>query len=218
MTFYNVVVPGSVSQGTEAAPVSLVDIARGPSGKEQRRKRRSRILRRFNIAKNIRSVNDVYDILSLFEVMEGPLHSFACKNLIDYKSGKPADDVTALDALIGVGDGTNAVFQLKKQFKVTKADSTVLAIDRNIYLPVQGTVLIAVDGVAKAETTDWVLNYETGVVTFVVGHEPGDGLDVTAGFQFNERVRFDTNDLSQVMEFFRVGSVPSIPLIEVIDA
>lgn len=218
MTFYNVPVPGSVSQGTEAAPVSLVDIARGPSGKEQRKSKRSRRLRRFNIAKNIRNVNDVYDILSLFEVMNGPEHSFACKNLIDFRSGKPANAVTATDALIGVGDGSNLNFQLKKQYKVTKVDSTVIAVDRDIYLPVPGTVLIAVDGVLKTEAVDWVLNYETGALTFVAGHAPASGKNVTAGFEFNERVRFDTNDLSQVMEFFRTGSVPSIPLIEVIDA
>lgn len=216
MTFYNVVVPGSVSQGTEAAPVSLVDIARGPNGNEQRKSKRSRRLRRFNIAKNIRTVNDVYDILSLFEVMNGPEHSFACKNLIDYKSGKPADAVTALDAAIGTGNGSNLTFQLKKQFKVTKVDNTVLAVDRTIYLPVPGTVLIAVNGVLKTEAVDYVVNYETGAITFIAGHAPGNGLAVTAGFEFNEKVRFDTNDLSQVMEFFRVGSVPSIPLIEVI--
>jgi hypothetical protein len=43
-------------------------------------------------------------------------------------------------------------FQLKKQYKVTEVDgSTVVAIDRNIYLPVDGTVLIAVGGVLKTE-------------------------------------------------------------------
>ncbi|TIU02339.1 MAG: TIGR02217 family protein [Mesorhizobium sp.] len=218
MTFYNATVPFSVSQGTEAAPVSLVDIARGPSGNEQRRSRRSRRLRRFNIAKNIRNINDVYDIIAFFEVMNGPQHSFAIKNLLDYKSGKPADAVTATDALIGVGDGSNLAFQLKKQYKVTKVDNSVIAIDRTIYLPVSGTVLIAVDGVLKAEATDYVINYTTGAVTFVGGHAPANLKNVTAGFEFNEKVRFDTNDLSSVMEFFRVGSVPSIPLIEVTDA
>ncbi|TGP28198.1 TIGR02217 family protein [Mesorhizobium sp. M2D.F.Ca.ET.232.01.1.1] len=220
MTFYNVVVPGSVSQGTEAAPVSLVDIARGPNGNEQRKSKRSRRLRRFNIAKNIRTVNDVYDILQLFEVMNGPEHSFACKNLIDYKSCKPADNISMTDALIGVGDGANLNFQLKKQYKVTKVDNTVIAIDRTIVLPMVASAgipapLIAVDGVLKTEAVEYVINYETGAVTFVAGHAPANLKNVTAGFWFNEKVRFDTNDLSQVMEFFRVGSVPSIPLIEV---
>lgn len=215
MTFYNAVLPGSISQGSEFAPVSLVDFARGPTGYEQRRSRRSRRLRRCNIGKNIRTIDDVYDILSFFEVMNGPEHSFAIQNLIDYKTCKPSGTVTALDATIGVGDGINLAFQLKKQYKVTKLDASVIAIDRTIYLPVSGTVLIAVDGVLKTEAVDYVINYETGALTFIAGHAPANLKAVTWGGRFNEKVRFDTNDLSHVMEFFRVGSVPSIPLVEV---
>lgn len=218
MTFYNAVLPGFISQGSEAAPQSLVDIARGPTGYEQRKSKRSRRLRRFNLVKNIRSINDIYDILQLFEVMNGPEHSFAVKNELDFKSCAPGTSVTMLDALIGVGNGSNLVFQLKKQYKVTQVDLTVIAIDRTVYLPVSGTVLIAVDGMLKTEAVDYVVNYTTGVVTFVAGHAPANGKNVTAGFEFNEKVRFDTNDLSQQMEFFKVGSASSIPLIEVIDA
>lgn len=216
MTFYNAVLPGFISQGSEAAPVSLVDIARGPTGYEQRRSRRSRRLRRFNLVKNIRTSNDVYDLLSFFEVMNGPQHSFAMQNLLDWKSCKPEDTISALDATIGTGDGTNLAFQLKKQFKVTKLDASVIAIDRTVYLPVQGTVLIAVDGVTKTETTHYTINYSTGAVTFTGGNAPANLKLVTAGFHFNEKVRFDTNDLSQVMEYIKVGSAPSIPLIEVL--
>ncbi|PWJ93519.1 uncharacterized protein (TIGR02217 family) [Mesorhizobium loti] len=215
MTFYNAKLPGSISQGSEFAPVSLVDIARGPTGHDQRRSRRSRRLRRCNIGKNIRTVDDVYDILSFFEVMDGPAHSFAIQNLIDYKTCKPSGTVTALDAAIGIGDGVNLAFQLKKQYKVTKVDASVIAVDRTIYLPVLGTVLVAVDGVLKTEAVDYIIDYATGALTFIAGHEPADTKAVTAGFAFNEKVRFDTNDLGHVMEFFRVGSVPSIPLVEV---
>ncbi len=217
MTFYNAEPPGTISQGSEAAPVSLVDIARGPTGFDQRRSRRSRRLRRFNLAKNIRKANDINDLYAFFEVMNGPEHSFAITNILDDRSCKPENTPAANDAVIGSGDGANAVFQLKKQYKVTEVDgSTVVAIDRNIYLPVSGTVLIAVDGVTKTETTHYTVNYATGVVTFTAGNEPAVGVNnVTAGFKFREKVRFDTNDLSVVAEFVRVGSASSIPLIEV---
>jgi uncharacterized protein (TIGR02217 family) len=217
MTFFNAEPPGTISQGSEASPVSMVDIARGPSGFEQRRSRRSRRLRRFNLAKNIRKANDINDLYAFFEVMNGPEHSFAITNILDDRSCKPENTPAAADAIIGSGDGSNAVFQLKKQYKVTEVDgSTVVAVDRNIYLPVDGTVLIAVGGVLKTEAVDYVIGYTTGTVTFVSGHEPAVGVNnVTAGFKFREKVRFDTNDLSVVAEFFRVGSVSSIPLVEV---
>jgi len=217
MTFYNAVLPGFISQGSEAAPLSLVDIARGPTGYEQRKSKRSRRLRRFNLVKNIRNINDIYDVLQLFEVMNGPEHSFAVKNELDFKSCAPGNTPTMLDASIGTGDGTNPVFQLKKQYKVRQVDNTVIAVDRTIYLPVSGTVLIAVDGVLKTEATDYTINYATGALTFLAGHAPANLKLVTAGFEFNEKVRFDTNDLSQVMEFFKVGSASSIPLIEVLN-
>ncbi|WP_136617070.1 MULTISPECIES: DUF2460 domain-containing protein [Mesorhizobium] len=216
MTFYNAVLPGTISQGSEFAPVSLVDAANSPTGYSQRRSRRSRRLRRCNIGKNIRKANDVYDILAFFEVMNGPEHCFAITNLLDDRSCKPEDAPAANDAIIGSGDGANPVFQLKKQYRVTLIDTSVVAVDRTIYLPVQGTMLIAVGGVTKTETTHYTVNYTTGVVTFTAGNEPAVGVNnVTAGFKFREKVRFDTNDLSQVAEFFRVGSVPSIPLVEV---
>ena len=216
MTFYNAVLPGFVSKGSEASPTSLVDIARGPTGYEQRRSKRGRRLRRFNLGKDIRDISDIYEVLEFFEVMNGPEHSFAVQNLNDYKSCAPGDDITMLDALLGVGDGSNADFQFKKQYKVTKLDSSVIAIDRTIYLPMLSPApLVAVDGVLQVEAVDYVINYETGALTFVSGHEPANLKNVTAGFWFNEKVRFDTNDLSQVMEAFKAGSVPSIPLVEV---
>lgn len=218
MTHYNAVLPGFFSRGSEAAPVSLVDIARGPTGFEQRRSKRSRRLRRFNLGKDLREISDIYEVLSFFEVMNGPQHSFAMQNLNDYKSCDPGEQITMLDALIGVGDGSNLSFQFKKQYFVTLLDNSTIAIDRTIYLPVSGTVLVAVDGVLKTETTHYVVNYSTGALDFTMGNAPANLKDVTAGFHFNEKVRFDTQDLSQIMEFFKAGSVPSIPLVEVIDA
>jgi uncharacterized protein (TIGR02217 family) len=215
MTHYNAVLPGFVSKGSEASPVSLVDIARGPAGNEQRRSRRSRRLRRFNLGKDIRDISDIYEVLEFFEVMNGPEHSFAVQNLNDYKSCDPGEQITMLDALIGVGDGSNLNFQFKKQYFVTLLDNSTIAIDRTVYLPVSGTVLVAVDGVLKTETTHYVVNYSTGALAFTMGNAPANLKNVTAGFHFNEKVRFDTNDLSQLMEAFKAGSVPSIPLIEV---
>lgn len=218
MTFYNVVLPGFISGGSESAPVSSVDIVRSASGAEQRRSKRSFPLMRFNLAKNIRTVNDIYDVLSLFNVMNGPLHSFAIKDILDFKSCAPATDAAFTDAAIGTGDGVTAAFQLKKQYKVTLVDGvTVIAVDRTIYLPVQGKLLVGVAGTLKTETTHYTVNYSTGVITFTGGNIPTAGQAVTAGFEFNTKVRFDTNDLSRTIEHFRVGSAPSIPLIEVAD-
>ena len=216
MTFYNAELPGFMSGGSEAAPVSLVDIVRGPSGREQRRNRRNAPLKRFNLGQSLRTLDDVYDMVAFFRVMNGPEHSFALRDIIDWKTCKPSLTPTNTDATIGTGDGATATFQLKKQDKAVKVDATTLAVDRNIILPVEGTVLIAVDGVAQTETTHYTVDYTTGVVTFTGGNIPAVGLVVTAGFEYNTKVRFDTNDLSAAVAQYLIGEVPSIPLIEVV--
>ena len=55
----------------------------------------------------------------------------------------------------------------------------------------------------------------TGVVTFLPGHLPPLGAPVSAGFQFDVPVRFDTDALEVNVSGFQAGAIPSIPLIEV---
>jgi uncharacterized protein (TIGR02217 family) len=47
------------------------------------------------------------------------------------------------------------------------------------------------------------------VVTFVAEHIPGDGAVVTAGFEFDVPVRFDTDQLEEA------GSIAHIPIVEI---
>lgn len=215
MTFYRAKLPGCFSAGTAATPVSVVDVVRGPTGAEKRRSKRSTPMRRFNIGQNIRNLEDVYDVIEFFEVMNGPEHSFMVRNMLDYKSGAPDVDVSMLDADIGTGDGSTTVFQLKKQYRIVDEDAIGWSVERNVYLPEDNTVLIAVNGVLQTEITHYTIDYSTGLVTFV--SPPGNTLPVTAGFQYYYKVRFDTNELDQSIEAFSVGSTPNIPLVEVLD-
>jgi uncharacterized protein (TIGR02217 family) len=198
------------------APVALVDIVRRADGTEQRRSRRSKLLRRFDVGQNIRTEQMLYDVMSLFQLMNGPLHTFAFKDELDYKSCTPEDTIAATDADLGLGDGVTTEYQLRKQYSLTLLDgSTVISTERNVYLPVRNTVLINVNGVAQDEGVHFTVNYDTGVITFM--SPPSASFAITAGFEFYIRVRFDTNDLSQSAEEWNSGSTPSIPLIEVIE-
>ena len=53
----------------------------------------------------------------------------------------------------------------------------------------------------------------TGVVTF--GSAPGAGVAVTAGFEFDVPVRFDSDALDVTLDIERLGSITSIPLLEI---
>lgn len=210
-------IPRCISSGSNFVVTSAVDIIRNPGGYDVRRQVRDETRRRADLVYNLRRLEDgdeqergLYEILKHFEVCEGPRHTFPMLDRLDFKSCAPFDTPTPTDVLLGEGDGGNDTFQLRKGYTIGSTTKY-----RTIVLPVPETVLIAVDGLLKTETTDYEIDYETGEVTFQPTDIPGTGADVTAGFLFYVKVRFDTNDLSQAYEGFRVGSATSIPVIEV---
>jgi uncharacterized protein (TIGR02217 family) len=52
-------------------------------------------------------------------------------------------------------------------------------------------------------------------VTFEPGAIPGVDAVVTAGFEFDVPVRFDTDKLEINLQGFRHGAIPHIPIVEV---
>lgn len=219
MAFYRAGMPACYSEGSEAYPVRPVDIVRSASGSPIRRARRSESYREFRVTFDVRRRNDLYDILSHYEVMQGSLHSFPMRDKFDFRSGRPDDAVTMLDAEIGTGDGATTTFQLKKQYNRTLLNgSTVLSVDRTIKVIKTGTLLVAVNGVLQVENTAYTANYDTGVITFLGGHIPAGGspaAEITAGFEFYVPVCYGPQNPVQTLVGVTAGSLASILLYEV---
>jgi uncharacterized protein (TIGR02217 family) len=57
------------------------------------------------------------------------------------------------------------------------------------------------------------VNPTTGTVTFVTA--PDIGAEITAGYEFDVPVRFDTDRVQVSMASFQAGEIPSIPVVEV---
>jgi len=226
MTFYRAVLPQCYSEGTEAYPVRPVDIVRSASGSPIRRARRSASYREFRVTFDPRRRNDVHDIISHWEVMQGSLHSFPMRDKFDFKSCRPDATVSMLDATIlttlgTAADGSTATFQLQKQYTRTLLDNvTTLATNRTIKVIKTGTLLIAVDGTLKTETSHYTVNYDTGVVTFTGGNIPHGGSPaavVTAGFEFYVPVCYGPQNPVQTLVGLKAGAVASILLYETDD-
>jgi uncharacterized protein (TIGR02217 family) len=81
---------------------------------------------------------------------------------------------------------------------------------RNITAPVAGTILVAVNGIS---TTLFTANLLTGSVT--LNTPPAVDATITAGFEFDVPVRFDTDAISIHLQQFSAGQIPDIPLVEV---
>ena len=106
---------------------------------------------------------------------------------------------------IGTGDGITTAFQLVKRY-ASGSQTWVRAITK----PVAGTVRIALDG--AEQLGGWSVDTTTGVVTFATA--PAEGVAITAGFEFDVPVRFDADALDVTLDLERLGSITSIPLLE----
>ena len=82
---------------------------------------------------------------------------------------------------------------------------------RAITKPVAGTVRVALGMVEQM--SGWTVDTTTGVVTFTTA--PAGGVIVRAGFEFDVPVRFDSDTLDVTLDFERLGSITSIPLLEI---
>jgi len=112
----------------------------------------------------------------------------------------------ATDQAIGIGDGATVAFQLARTYDSGTSDWT-----RTIAKPVSGSVLIALDGTPQA--SGFSVDDTTGIVTFDTA--PAVGIAITAGFEFDVPVRFDTDRLDIDLDAFAAGSAPHVPLVEV---
>ena len=150
--------------------------------------------------------DDLASVIAFYEARMARLRGFRWKDWADYKSCLPSATVAATDQLIGQGDGTATSFQLSKTYS-----SGLQSYVRTINKPGAGTVLIAVGGVVQS--SGWSVDTTTGVITFAVA--PANGASITAGFEFDVPVRFDSDLMDVNLDIERLGSITSIPLVEI---
>lgn len=210
MSFHEIRFPTAISFGATGGPERRTDVVILGSGHEERNQRWADSRRRYNAGYGLKSLDDLDSVITFFEERRGRLHGFRWKDQTDFKSCAPGETPAAIDQIIGTGDGSTADFQLAKLYGSNHAPWT-----REIRKPVSGTVLVAVDGVTQNEGTDFTVDVGTGIISFTPGAIPGSGAVVTAGYEFDVPVRFDTDRLEISLDGFRHGSIPSIPVIEI---
>lgn len=208
--FHEVLFPTAISRGSQGGPERRTDIVVLGSGAEERNARWAHSRRRYNAGWGIKTLDELHAVVAFFEERRGRLHGFRWRDHMDFRSCPPERTPTVLDQQLGVGDGVRAAFQLVKTY-----GGAHLPWQREIAKPVGGSIVVAVDGVAMAAGSEFVVDPSTGVVTFLAGHVPGAGTVVTAGFEFDVPVRFDTDMLDVSVQGVRHGSIPSIPIVEI---
>ena len=206
MAFHEVRFPDNISRGARGGPERRTQVVELASGDEERNASWANSRRRYDVAYGIRRADDLAAVVAFFEARNGRLHGFRYKDWADYKSCLPSQAVAPTDQQIGTGTGSLQTFQLSKRY--TSGAQTWV---RTITKPVPGTVRVALGMVEQL--SGWTLDTATGVITFTTA--PANGVIVRAGFEFDVPVRFDSDTLDVTLDFERLGSITSIPLLEI---
>ena len=207
MAFHEVRFPTDIAFRSLGGPTRRTIIVQAASGGESRNALWANSRRRYDVGHGVKSLQDLYQVIEFFEERRGRLHAFRFKDRTDFRSKGPNEAPAFDDVEIGTGNGVATTFQLIKTY-----GSAYAPWSRTIKKPVTGTVKIGVNGVERG--SGWTVDVTTGIVTFSAA--PGNGLAVTAGFEFDVPARFDADELEIDLVGFEAGRYPVIPIIEVL--
>lgn len=208
MSFHEVRFPAALSFGSVGGPERRTDVVTLANGYEERNSPWVHSKRRYDAGFGMRSLDDVEALIAFFEARRGQMYGFRWKDWSDFKSASASADPTHADQVIGVGDGNTATFDLIKSYQ-----SGAFSYDRPIRKPVVGSVVVGVAGAALTEGIDFSVDSASGVITLAA--PPAPGASVSAGFEFDVPVRFDTDTIQTSVASFKAGQVPNVPIIEV---
>ncbi|PVA10593.1 TIGR02217 family protein [Pelagivirga sediminicola] len=208
MGFHEVRFPANLSFGSVGGPERLTDVVTLANGFEERNTPWQHSRRRYDAGVAMRGLDDIEKLIAFFEARRGQIHGFRWKDWADYKSGGARLDVAYEDQLIAFGDDVTPSFQLVKTYRSGEHEYT-----RPIAKPVRGTVKIGIGGDEQKEGVHYEVDTATGLVTFM--HPPNDGERITAGFEFDVPVRFDTDRIMVSVASFQAGDVPNVPVVEI---
>lgn len=197
MGFVEIQFPADISYGSAGGPEYATDVVASQSGYEQRNVVWAQARARYNVAHGVKTKAQLDTLIAFFRARKGRAYGFRFKDWTDYQGSAET---------IGTGNGTLNQFQLTKRY----ASGGVSEL-RMIRKPVAGTVQVFVNG--TLQTVGVNVDTTTGLVSFAVA--PVSGAVITASYQFDVPVRFDTDRLSATLEAYGVHSWNEIPLLEV---
>lgn len=198
MAFVETRFPTDIAFGSTGGPEYSTDIVITQGGYEQRNANWSQARSRYNVAHGVKTQGQLDTLIAFFRARKGRADGFRFKDWTDFQ---------ATGQNIGTGNGAATVFQLRKHYSNGSITET-----RTITKPVAGTIAVYKDGVLQSGST-YSANTANGQITFNTA--PADGSVITADFQFDVPVRFDTDRLSARLDTYGSHSWQDIPIIEI---
>lgn len=210
-SFHEVVFPLAIALQGRGGPRRKTDIVTTGSGREERNAKWAQSRRFYDAGSGVKTLADLGQLIAFFEERRGRLYGFRWRDRMDDRSCSPGFTPAATDQPVGTGDGATRIFQLTKIY-----GGQFAPYRRAIAKPVEGTVMLAVNGAGVEAGVAYECDPTTGMITFRANSIPPFGAKITSGFRFHVPVRFDTDELSIDLAAFVAGEVPSIPLVEIL--
>lgn len=188
--------PTDISYGATGGPQFSTDIITTHAGHEQRNSNWQHPIARYNISSGIKSEAQWAQLIAFFRLCKGRAIGFRYKDWSDY---------TGKNQIIGMGDGTQKTFQLVKYYEVGEH-----SIKRTIHKPVTHTITLYGDSLIISPQ---YIDSTTGIIA--LKSAPALGTVVSADFEFDVPVRFDTDEMQLAVDSYQAGSWQNIPLVEI---
>jgi uncharacterized protein (TIGR02217 family) len=194
--FHEVRFPDNIAYGATGGPEFATTVVVTGAGHEQRNVDWTEARGRWDVASGLKSQQQLDELIAFFRARKGKAYGFRFKDWTDYK---------ATGQLLGTGNDAEIEFQLVKRYP----SGSVIEV-RTITKPVAGTVRVYVDEVEQL--SGWSVDVTIGIVTFTTA--PAAGVAITADFELDVPVRFDTDHMAVTIENFRLHRWQQIPIVE----
>jgi uncharacterized protein (TIGR02217 family) len=194
--FHEVRFPDNIAYGATGGPEFATTVVVTGAGHEQRNVNWAEARGRWDVASGLKNQQQLDELIAFFRARKGRAYGFRFKDWTDCKG---------TGQLLGTGDGAQTQFQLVKRYP----SGSIVEV-RTVTKPVAGTVRIYLNAVEQL--FGWSVDVTTGIVTFSTA--PAAGVQVTADFEFDVPVRFDTDHMAVTIETFRLHRWQQIPIVE----
>jgi uncharacterized protein (TIGR02217 family) len=196
MAFHDVRLSDEIEQGASGGPNFQTTVLPLSSGGEQRNIDWAEARHEWELGYGIDNKQAYDEVRQFFFARRGMAHTFRFKDWSDFQLN---------DEVIGLGDGTNRVFQIIRTYE---ADGPAPYF-RRITRPVAGTVVFKVAGVTRAAVDNGL-----GVYTLATP-APALGVEVSCTCEFDMCVRFNVDKFNLTLTQVDAGQISSLPIIEV---
>lgn len=191
--------PVDISYGSSGGPEYFTEVLSTTSGCEIRSSKIYNPKMKFNISTGIRNRRQIDQIIRFFRCCKGRNIAFRYKDWSDFKGQNEPVKIINQNTL-----------QLIKTYNLD-ANTTE---ERIITKPVRNTVKIQLNGEVIPDT-QLKIEYTTGRITLLNHTIDDQNTRVTADFEFDVPVRFNTDYLPVTIENHNFYSLPEIELVEV---